>query len=742
MGLEYYIPPPLRPSLRAFNEYLNPVEIIRQAQGSSGKFFGSLTDDKPGVDYGAGLDALLKTGEVVTLPLSYGLSRTAQPMKAAFTELLSPLGATDDVVDPLIKGAKQGVDKTRRNLLLGIASLPAIRAIDQLDIFPKKAIKSSVDILKGNIKASTALESKGAELSNQAAKIVTENILSTKKLPESYGTLNKQSNEFYEQLKEVKDAIANSSIEDLRKLSDVELDRLNQMLYFEPHSGIGTGDLLREKAIKEKLIKVLEERGRHNPFSFLDDLKVSSTKKKDLETTVNQEGVIDSLDIGQTFGDVQEGISLIPKPINTDIIKQMVSDSSKIVKRGDSLFAPESKKGKRLIVVSCSGSKCPLPGDKKAMDLYMGPVFQTLKKQNLKEEDFDVAILSAEHGLIRGDKRIFDYDRRMNTDRASEFLSNKDQVDTIKNTLSGYDEVILQGGKEYKDVIMGAAGDLDNITEVRSTGPKGSGIGYQRVNLAKAIKGDFGEDAYHYTKSRTPFEKFDIDETVKAANEYSESWIDFLGTHVGTKEAAGQRGSTRIADLEESGSFDAGIGKNKNFGHSLPLSIDTSKPFTPSTAGFKFPDLDEYDATDLGIPRWANFQKKAMEQDVWTEETLQDYIVNKVIGEDLSDLYQAREVPKEDILNLIADFRKKLAKEGHTNIPYINDYEDAGNISNVMLIDRAKSDPVIRSKLTAEPMAEGGIAGMEHIARNMFRGPRGISAFEQFVAKPQRPMVS
>ena len=28
------------------------------------------------------------------------------------------------------------------------------------------------------------------------------------------------------------------------------------MLYFEPHSGIGTGDLLREKGIKEKLIKV------------------------------------------------------------------------------------------------------------------------------------------------------------------------------------------------------------------------------------------------------------------------------------------------------------------------------------------------------------------------------------------------------------------------------------------------------------------------------------------------------
>jgi hypothetical protein len=251
-------------------------------------------------------------------------------------------------------------------------------------------------------------------------------------------------------------------------------------------------------------------------------------------------------------------------------------------------------------------------------------------------------------------------------------------------------------------------------------------------------KGNFGEDAYHYTKSRTPFERFDIDETVKRANEYSESWIDFLGTHVGTKKAAGQRGSSRIDDIVESGSFEAGVNANQNLGHSLPLSIDTSKPFKPSTVGFEFIDIDSLGVT----PRWANFQKKAMEQDVWTEEALQDYIVNKVIGEDLNDLYQAREVPKEDILNIIADFRKKLAKEGHTNIPYINDYEDAGNISNVMLIDRAKSEPVIRSKLTGEPMAEGGLVSLTHVARDMFRGPQGISAFEQFIAKPQRPMVS
>ena len=38
--------------------------------------------------------------------------------------------------------------------------------------------------------------------------------------------------------------------------------------------------------------------------------------------------------------------------------------------------------------------------------------------------------------------------------------------------------------------------------------------------------------------------------------------------------------------------------------------------------------------------------------------------------------------------------------------------------------------------------AEGGLVSLTHVARDMFRGPQGISSFQQFIAKPQRPMVS
>ena len=288
MGLEYYIPPPLRPLARGAQQYLNPVEIIRQAQGSSGKFFGSLTDDEPGVDYGAGRDALLGTLETAAFPVAYGLSRTARPLKEALTELFMPLGATGDVVEAGIKGAKIPVDKTRRNLLLGIASLPVARSIP--DILPKKAIKSSVDILKDNIKASAGLESKAYELANKATETFWKSVggdsspfspdpLAKRLTKKDYEELDlqkklfeEQSTEAFEQLKEIKNAIANSSIDDLRKLSDEELDRLNRMIIFEPNSKINTGEALREEAVKEKLIKVLKERGRYKPFDFMDDL--------------------------------------------------------------------------------------------------------------------------------------------------------------------------------------------------------------------------------------------------------------------------------------------------------------------------------------------------------------------------------------------------------------------------------------------------------------------------------------
>ena len=151
-----------------------------------------------------------------------------------------------------------------------------------------------------------------------------------------------------------------------------------------------------------------------------------------------------------------------------------------------SLFDPAKKAGRKLVIVSCSQKKCPDVGNMNAFDRYMGSVFQSLKKQGVPE-DVDVAILSAKHGLISRDTPIKNYDLKMSSEIGQKFKSDPTQMNRILNTMTGYDDVIVQGGPLYKDVIRAAAGKGDiNLTEV----PPGGGIGTQRSDLVKLIKGE------------------------------------------------------------------------------------------------------------------------------------------------------------------------------------------------------------------------------------------------------------
>ena len=151
-----------------------------------------------------------------------------------------------------------------------------------------------------------------------------------------------------------------------------------------------------------------------------------------------------------------------------------------------SLFDPAKKAGRKLVIVSCSQKKCPDVGNMKAFDRYTGSVFQSLKKQGVPA-DVDIAILSAKHGLISRDTPIKKYDLKMSSEIGEKFKSDPTQMNRIINTMTGYDDVIVQGGPLYKDVIRAAAGKGDiNLTEV----PPGGGIGTQRSDLVKLIKGE------------------------------------------------------------------------------------------------------------------------------------------------------------------------------------------------------------------------------------------------------------
>ena len=383
-----------------------------------------------------------------------------------------------------------------------------------------------------------------------------------------------------------------------------------------------------------------------------------------------------------------------------------------------SLFAPETKKGRQLLVLSCSETKCPDVGDMKAVDRYLGPVFQSLKKQGVKD-NVDVAILSAKHGLIRSDTKIENYDELMSPKRASEFKQDPEQMDRIKNTLDGYDKVVVQGGKDYKDVIRAASGDA-NVTEV----PGGRGIGDQRRSVRSALAfSKIDTPVFHYT-TKPGFTKFDRSKL---------AFYDF-GPHVAsTPRAAEDRfisqvGGVRSQDGEivlKDSPFVEGDKQVK--GGSVPLQANLSKPFLNPKTNKPFTESELIDFKAAEVDK---ILKAKGSKTTFTRNDL---------------LLETTSIPTSEIRSHIEKISKDLAEEGFTHVPYFNAYEDKGKLSFEMLVfDRPKgSTKVLQSPFAGKDpdkfddpdfmMEEGGVVSMKDKAVNMTRGPQGIEPFIKFV---------
>ena len=405
-----------------------------------------------------------------------------------------------------------------------------------------------------------------------------------------------------------------------------------------------------------------------------------------------------------------------------------------------SLFAPETKKGRQLLVLSCSETKCPDVGDMKAVDRYLGPVFQSLKKQGVKD-NVDVAILSAKHGLIRSDTKIENYDELMSPKRASEFKQDPDQMSRIKNTLEGYDKVVVQGGKDYKDVIRAASGDA-NVTEV----PGGRGIGDQRRSVRSALAfSKIDTPVYHFTRNTDPgFSKFDPDKlsffdlgphvgsTPRAAQDRFIDEIYGVGTRKKIRDTMKETGQSRdeiLATLKlppVSGNvgYDPITNRpiaRKTLGGSLTLKADLSKPFLNPKTGKPFSEggLLDYQAEQYSIHKG-------------------EYVSSSdIMGED-------PKIDIQDVKKFMRAHSKGLAELGFTHIPYENAVEGVGDLSYVMLVDRPKgSTKVLQSPFAKKDpdkfddpdfmMEEGGVVSMKDKAVNMTRKPQGIEPFIKFV---------
>lgn len=112
-----------------------------------------------------------------------------------------------------------------------------------------------------------------------------------------------------------------------------------------------------------------------------------------------------------------------------------------------------------LLILACSQRKRSDPGLLPAIERYDGPAFRVLRRflnQNLSEFlDISVYILSAEFGLIPGDRPIPDYNRRMTKLRAKELQPTViKQIKDILNS-SYYQKLLICVGRDYLAALEG-----------------------------------------------------------------------------------------------------------------------------------------------------------------------------------------------------------------------------------------------------------------------------------------------
>lgn len=123
---------------------------------------------------------------------------------------------------------------------------------------------------------------------------------------------------------------------------------------------------------------------------------------------------------------------------------------------------------RRILVVGCSGRKLPA-SELPAVDRYDSPSFRVLRRYlaSCHDDALAVYILSAEHGLISGDRRIALYDRRMTIARAHQLRPGVLAELRAQAGGDGPVDVLLCCSQTYRVALDGCEQDLPAGSTVR-----------------------------------------------------------------------------------------------------------------------------------------------------------------------------------------------------------------------------------------------------------------------------------
>jgi hypothetical protein len=233
-----------------------------------------------------------------------------------------------------------------------------------------------------------------------------------------------------------------------------------------------------------------------------------------------------------------------------------------------------------------------------------------------------------------------------------------------------------------------------NLPTEAPIGERGKPTAKARPSDKKAEALGFKDTVYHTTTDTTDFTEFDVDQNPIG---FGKAPQDYLGVHVGTPRAAAER------------NFALGATKENPFGSTLELRARTDKPLTGEGLA-EIMDLSPEDY-HLGLTKGP-----------FTEEEISYFISDyedKLVQEK-PNLFSNTTMSNNPKRIAAKALRKKLAEKGYTHIPYINNVEDAGSTSFIMLVDRPKDSPAVlrdvRAKFDpkkiADPdlrFAEGGL---------------------------------
>jgi len=230
-------------------------------------------------------------------------------------------------------------------------------------------------------------------------------------------------------------------------------------------------------------------------------------------------------------------------------------------------------------------------------------------------------------------------------------------------------------------------------------GERAAKEGKPRPSDAKAEALNFKDTVYHTSVSPKEFTKFELGHGFIGETKAAQ---DLLGVHVGTARAAAER------------NFQAVRSNDTPQGFTMELRARTTDPVTKEDLakmfGYKAEDIFSEGKTPL------------------TEGDLSEAIN---IYEDM--LFAGKDRPENARELAAVAFRRELAREGYTHIPYINNVEDAGSTSMIMLVDRPKDSAAVlrdvRAKFDPKKItnpdlrfAEGGMVEDDQMNRLMAEG--------------------